>query len=562
MELFSNIITFHLVTLTAIFFITWYSVIHGYYLIDDHEGVRRYADRLTVMKDPAGNTIKVELVDTYEENGKKWKNRQFNNSIPLFPAIIRWLRINLGKKFVELGKNEKGHEVYGFSQDPVRHHIISLVIQYVNVLLAYMFLSKIIGPELTFYALLLYIVHPATCQVIAWISGYAYSLSLTFALILLNVALFYDGSYSILPTIFLTYASCSALLVTFSTWIILAFFGKWFTAITALIVSSFCLISIGKGVVSFRKKQFESQNMGKSTNVNLRKPIIMIKTLYYYLRLLVFPKRLGLFHKWGYHYDDKLERFDLMFFAGLLSMIGMVLLYFLFPLPVKFGVLWFLAYMILFSNIMTAQQFVVDRYAFISSLGFCVVLAYFLHGYPIIFFTLFGLYLMRTWAHIPTFLNEESFYESNIKNFPDSEIAYGNLGVIQNMVGKHGTAVDTWIQAIKINPFYDVPHCNLFGSFQANGMLEQARHHIIQALNCKIVHFKDRFEEDLKNIDKMLAKKRAMDDLNNRINIAINTGNYEEVKKIKQEMDILNKPPEVKLPIPASFPVVPPTIPS
>jgi len=85
------------------------------------------------------------------------------------------------------------------------------------------------------------------------------------------------------------------------------------------------------------------------------------------------------------------ERIDPMFFKGLLVLGALVYGILKGSMPVQFGSIWLLSYLVLFSNVITAQQFVVDRYAFISSLGFCIITAYFLSPYQPVFWCVFGL---------------------------------------------------------------------------------------------------------------------------------------------------------------------------
>ena len=180
---------------------------------------------------------------------------------------------------------------------------------------------------------------------------------------------------------------------------------------------------------------------------------------------------------------------DGMFWKGLLalSVIGYGIL--CGPPEIQFGLIWWFVYLIVFSNFITAMQFVVDRYAFISSLGYSLIVAYVLRDYPVVFGVLLGLHAMRTMTHLPTYDNLTKFYQSNAFNFPDSEVALGNLGVNYMHCGKAGSAVDVWQDAIKINPHYDVPHYNLYSIFKSNGMVQQSYEHLKNCLDSKIVHF-------------------------------------------------------------------------
>ena len=274
------------------------------------------------------------------------------------------------------------------------------------------------------------------------------------------------------------------------------------------------------------------QKMERSTFVSLKKFFVVFKTLWYYICLIPIPSQLGLFHSWGYFYDDKLERPDGMFWKGLASFVALAVLAWFSPFIIKFAILWSLVYLAIFSNVITAQQFVADRYAFIPSLGYCLIVGYLLQGHPVIFAFLTGLYAMRSMAHIITFKDDMHFYHSNFLNFPDNEVALGNLGVTAINRGLPGYAVDIWTMASKINPLYDVPFYNLYSIFRSNGHLGMARDYLVKCLNAKVVHFPDQWGRELADIERELVKYQSMADHINRINNAIKEANYDRTGSI------------------------------
>lgn len=535
----SNATFLDLLFLLSLYFLTWTYSLRGQFLIDDHDGVEKYSDRWDAKEQ--------KKIDTYEHevNGKKlsFRNIQFNPYCGINGSVIRWFRINFSKKFSVIGKNDKGHEIFGFVQSPFRHHLLSLLVHCANTILAYTFLSEVLGHNIARMAVSLFVVHPITCQAVAWISGIGYLTSMFFTLLTFNLVILFPGITSYWASAIGTFLSSTCLLSGIANWVILFAIGKPIEAFLALAVALFMLLNLGKSIVTIRKEAFVKQQMGRSTIIHLRKLIVIVKTFYYYLRMLVFPKRLGLFHKWGYHYDETLERFDGMFFKGILSLLFMGILFYFGPFPIKFGILWLFSYLILFSNVITAQQFVADRYAFIPSLGFTIILAYFLQGYENLYWLILGIYLMRTWVHLPTFHNEIEFYQSNIFNFPDSEVAYGNLGVVWNFSGAPGSAMDCWRKAYSINPFYDVPSYNMYSMFKNSGQLEQAEAHMKNCLNGKTVHFQDIWQKEYEQLKLLISRNKEINEKNKALNQALNEKRYEDFEKIKLEIIELQKKP-------------------
>lgn len=542
----------HLFILSITFLLTWTYSIKGDWVSDDWEGVQKFSDRFQQHKDQkTGEIVKEEVIDFYEQQEARFidmgktgpmkveekdgkikvriKNRGFNPYIEFPGSIIRWCRLNLAAKYQIIGKNKKGHEVWGYVQSPKKHHTISLIIHFCNALLAYSFLIHVTNPTIAFLATLLFIIHPVTVQAVAWVSGIGYLLSLFWTLLSLNVCYWIPNPYIHVPIVsVLTFLVCCSLLSGLVNFIVLALLGFWWAAFYALAVSIFCYFKQGIPVKKYRVTAFKEQNMGRSTYWNWRKPIVMIKSFWYYTKMIVFPKRLGLYHEWGYHYDEKIERIDKMFILGLISLIGLGIWFWFGSEIVRLGIVWMVIYLVLFLNLITAQQWVVDRYAFISSLGYCILFAVLLSKWPIVCAFLIGLYLMRTLVHLPTFDNELKFYESNLFNFR-SEVAMGNYGVTWMRLGYPGMAHDIWRVAATLNTQYDVPAYNIYSILKTNGQFPQAKEWLIKCLNAKVCHFDKVWTKELEELDKLIQMTRPLPEYINRVNAMIKEAHYERI---------------------------------
>lgn len=525
--------------------VTWIWSLRGNWCSDDHEGIERFSDKfLPEGRDKDGKVVREEqLINSYEvETQKKeklqLKNTDFNPYIPFPGSVIRWLRINLGKKWKEIAKDKVGHSIMGYVQEPWRHHLISLVLHTFNCVFVYLVLSKLFGTKLAFSATALFIVTPVACQTVAWCSGIGYLICMTAATASFCASLYIVSplKYLLIPA--LSFLSISGLFSGTFNFAIFLFMGDWLSALIVLAISAFYSTNIGKQIFGLRASEFKKQNMGRSTYINWRKPIVMIKTFWYYLKMSLFPIKLGLFHVWGYNYDDTIEKTDSKFWLGLISFIGALtaLIHPMVPLPVKFGILWWIIYLLTFSNFVTAMQFVADRYLFISQLGMSIVMAYFLMDYPELLMLIIGILMARTWHYIKAFDGDVKFYRSNIENFENSEVAYGNLGVTYVHAGMSGTAVDLWKEAIRINPFYDVPHYNLYSVYAGQGNLEAALHHMNACLNAKVVHFKDQWTKERDILIKKLELKKQVDAINSQLNAELNNGQTENVSKYIEEI--------------------------
>lgn len=560
----------HLLIIFLLYIGTWWKSLFGGFLIDDDLGLQQFSDRfrpemkelpdkrLVPMSDPnyekLNATIVPELlVDYYnQETGKDkdgkpiieaWKNLRYNKFLGFPGAFMRWHRLQIGRKYTVIGVNKKGHEVYGFVQDPFRHHIWSMLWHGLALLLCYRFLSNLFGPQIAFPATLLFAVHPIISQTVAWISGINYTYCLSFLLMNYNVLQMGLSHYWTIPlTMLFTALSSLSLLVGCFNFAILFSLGYHWEAISAILVGVVIFLRDGLGVMNYRRNEFKKQSMTATITPNIRKPIIMLKTLWYYICLITIPKNLGLYHVWGYDYSRKDEEPTWMFWFGLASFMAMAYGFFFGPLLIKFCVVWFLFYFAIFSNFITANQFVVERYVFIPSLAYCVLFGWLLYPYPALFWLLIGLYAMRSIMHVWTFKDHISFYHSNIINFPKSEVAYGNLGAAYQNKGWPGAAFDYWMEATRVNPHYDVPWYNMSVLLKNQGMLEQSKENLKKCMNAKVVHFREAWEKDMLELDNAILKKQCLETLNREMNDAIAQNRYDIVPELKKKMDVLMDP--------------------
>jgi protein O-mannosyl-transferase len=397
-----------------------------------------------------------------------------------------------------------------------RHHWFSVLLQTACCGLLYLFLEPIVGSGVAFWATMLFAVHPINTQSVAWVSARGYPLGLFFLLIALQIPKIFSY-YPILKTFPIVEY------IVFSGVFIWAILGQ-FTTMCAFPVIFYLkqpslgilsiLLMIGMGlwflhdIIKDRAKTFTEQAMEKGTKFNLRKPIVALKTLAYYTQLCLFPAHMGIYHKWGYHYDKDMEKEDSMFYLGFLLFIGLVWLFIVGNPIVRFGLIWYFSFLFIFLNWITIHQFVSERYCYIANIGLCIILANYLYPYPVVGAFILGLYLMRTWQHLPTYCEETRFYMSNIWNFPDSEVSMANLGVILMRAGLQGMAMDYWSAAIKINPDYDVPYYNLYSTQKLKGDFVNARKNLIGAINTPTCHFRDMWTKELANFDKELIQNK------------------------------------------------------
>ena len=454
------------------------------------------------------------------------------------------LRYEFGKR-PNPNKRWKEEKQPAYYSDFTIHHRFNIWFFCGVTCLLYSFLCRILDPQVAFLAALLFAVHPLGTQTVGWISGINYVTGAFFMLLGLNaIYLFQDAGWLTNPlgTIGAVslYALChwialEAMFSMLGAFLILVYLHLWPFAIVAGGMAIYIGIHAFKEAIVLRKNTFIEQKMEASIRITRRRFIVVFKTIWYYTKLILFPKRMGLYHDYCYHYElPYVETEDKRTIYGILLVFlyGVALLYA--PAQVQFGLIWSIAFIFLFLNWIIANQAFTERYAWMSAVGPAIIVAQ--YAPPWIYWIVFGIALMRTWAHLPTYYNETQFYLSNMFNFPGSEIAMGNLGVTYLGRGLIGYSYDTFLLGMKLNPDYDVNWYNLHSMLKTRGpmnpnyipslsevipkeVLQTAtsvpiKQHLIlahyclhRALTCRTCHFPAHWQKELVEIEDILKQE-------------------------------------------------------
>mgnify|MGYP001607650870 CR=1 FL=1 len=297
---------FYILFLTALTWITYWHCINAGFVSDDIEGLQGYDGKL-----------------------KKFDYGHLN----------KWLLYKL------------------LDKSPRRNHLFSIFLHNANVVLLFSFLITFIPLKLAFYTCVLFAIHPVCIQSVGWISGRGYPISLFFCLLGFNwVAIAQNRSIfapeALQSLIFglgvvgygiLYYISTTAQFAVLATFALQAFLGNYFLAIMGFIISLMAGLGIIKEVIGLRTNVFKEQNLALSTKFKPQKIIVAIKSLAYYTRLCIFPKRLGLYHTYEYHYSEKTEKEDKWFWLGFIILLGFIAGFWFGNNIIRFAIVWYFA---------------------------------------------------------------------------------------------------------------------------------------------------------------------------------------------------------------------------
>lgn len=199
---------------------------------------------------------------------------------------------------------------------------------------------------------------------------------------------------------------------------------------------------------------YQIRNMGKQDSFSLKKIPVMIKTIAYYIHMVVFPYRLGFFRKFGEDYvkDEKvkkdLESLDAWFFVSLLAIVLFCLIGWQFS-PI--GVIWFICTIAPFSQFKVLGQFVAERYVYLPMIGWCLILGSALAPYPLLLAVVTALYIIRSHFYIFAYEKMETLYEDGMRNFPDCMANYANLGERYIHTGRLQEGRETLEKGLKLD---------------------------------------------------------------------------------------------------------------
>jgi len=404
--------------------------------------------------------------------------------------------------------------IWHFWQDnPFYYHLFNVVFHALCVVLLFILFNILFSNiNLSFLAGLIFAIHPIHTEAVSWISGGHYVFSSVFFLAsfifyirsdrsiinLLWSAVFFGlcflsgNSVAMLPVMFIFYE------VFFRQH--KKRFEKTSIMPRAAVLSLMCIVSAMLVGMFFVLRDRFIHTIFYFRGI--RYLVVVTKAFVYYLGLLYLPVKRALYHPFAYN-TTHTGRLSPAFFAGLAIIAICVYLFFRFRRtnkPLAFGIGFFFITYLPYSNIVPVCNIISERYMYLPSAGFCLVLsALFLKAWKIInvnkegrkvlrilAMTALALFLLcytiLTVKHNSEYKDIATFWESNIKNFPEGYMAYNNLAGAFFAAGNIEQAIGySWLN-LAIKP--EQPHVwsNLAGLYRQQADFKFARHCYSEAL--------------------------------------------------------------------------------
>jgi hypothetical protein len=194
-----------------------------------------------------------------------------------------------------------------------------------------------------------------------------------------------------------------------------------------------------------------------------RRLVVMTKVVAKYLFTALVPYTMCFFHSMGDGFTicpekrRRLEALDGTFYASLGLIISFVAAGY--ALGVGFWVMWFLVLIAAFSQYRILGQFYAERYIYPTLVGIVALLALLPTE---LYWMLVGVYVMRTFIHIPTFKDNHALYENGTKMDPVCTTNYLNLSDWYMFVEQDlNLAYSVLQKVLRLQPNSWVAHMNL-----------------------------------------------------------------------------------------------------
>jgi len=389
-------------------------------------------------------------------------------------------------------------------EDPFYYHLFNILFHIICVLLIYVLCNELFHSRtLSFLSSLIFAVHPIHTEAVSWISGGHYVFSSVF---FIASMLFYIKSDKTVINLILSivfFVLCFLSGNSAATLPIMFILFDLFLREKSALRSSFnrlrMIILLSVIPVSALIVWIFFVNRNKLLHLifyyrGFRYLIVAAKALVYYLKILYLPLARGLYHPFAFD-TAEVANISPAFFLSLAIVIISAFAFFKCRKslkPVSFGIMWFFVAFAPYSNVVPICNIISERYLYLASAGFAIILAcFFLKvweivnrniGYrrilriaSIVAITLFlGSYSALTLKRNYEYNNVIVFWESNICNFPNGHMFYNNLAGTYYVAGNLGNAIAYCRINLMINPAQPHVWCNLAKVYREIGDLKQA----------------------------------------------------------------------------------------
>jgi len=207
--------------------------------------------------------------------------------------------------------------------------------------------------------------------------------------------------------------------------------------------------------------------------------LAMIKSYGFYMRVMLLPVKLCVGHIYGSP-KSLLEPAVVLSLAAVAVLLALALFFSVKRRQEGFFVLWFFVTLLPVSNIIPLQQVIAaERFLYFPSIGFCVlvslaVLSFGKKAARVIILLLLIPYAGLTIKRNGEWKDEISLWEATVRVKPDIPDAYYNLGVAYGKKGLRDREIECYERAVRLNPGFSLAQNNLGAVYVEMGRFSDA----------------------------------------------------------------------------------------
>lgn len=359
--------------------------------------------------------------------------------------------------------------LYRFSGvEPFGFHLGQLLLHSACVCLLYFILAKIESARVAFLAGLLFVVHPANVETVAWISETKSTLAFFFFLLSFWMFLQFREKERvpelILSCLFLVLSVLSkintvvapAIFLLYDDWQGHGFDRKKVWSLACLFLVSGIFVFVHLHAFHGSESVMESAYFGGLGVHILNLPFLLL----FYLGMTIAPHGITAWHMFPVY-----EHFDARVGAAWIALLGLVWLLYRSGRRTRFWGLWFVVFLGPVLQIVPFPIWVAERYLYIPAIGLFVLgsgLFFWIAdrldarvmrlGWECAICAVLLALAWQTHARLPVWRNDLALWEATAKTCPTSPYCHANLGLALLQNGETERGTKELIRAVEIRP--------------------------------------------------------------------------------------------------------------
>ena len=355
-----------------------------------------------------------------------------------------------------------------FGMEPWGFHVAQLVVHSACVVLVYLVLRKLESSRVAFLVALLFVIHPANIETIAWVSELKSTLAFMFFLLsfwffirLREKGNTLDG---ILAGIFLALSLLSKINTVVAPAIFLLYDYRQGASLKTLrwkSLAAFFLISGVMTWVHLRAFHGSSQALQADYYGGLGTHIFGIPSvLAFYLQMIVFPHPLAAWQM--FPAPNEQVWVNVLGWFGLVAMAGLL---YRSSRNIQFWALWIFVFLAPVLQLVPFGIWVADRYLYIPALGGFVLIA---HGFfwllehtqrraalAVLNGAMIAALLALSWRsadHLPVWKNDVTLWAATLPHCAGSAYCHASYGLALQGIGQYQAGGEELARAVQLDP--------------------------------------------------------------------------------------------------------------